>query len=279
MIIIRKEIDTVGLALSQLCDHPVLTKRQEQDLFKRLGQGEDVKNQIAVCNIKLIIEIAEKHCFGNDDLFLDNIQEGFLGLLRAIEKFNYRRGYKFSTYATWWIRQAILRNLPKNMAEKNIRFPVHIIQEMNKIRKMSDYLTLALNRRPTKRELAEKMDIPVEKIISLSQLSVGTTSVDREIDENGTEFLDLIPYGGESPEELATIREIEEKLPTLISPFINERENEVLQQRFFDEKTLDQVGQHFNFTRERARQVQLTALKKLEKEKEQLKDLDPVGVS
>ena len=258
--------DPVRMYLKEIGKVPLLSADEEIELAKRMEQGdEEAKRRLCEANLRLVVSIAKRYV-GRGMLFLDLIQEGNLGLIKAVDKFDYTKGYKFSTYATWWIRQAISRALADHA--RTIRIPVHMVETINKFNKVRKELTTSLGREPKLKEIAEAMEIPYQKAVEIEEYSHDTTSLDISVNEDGdTSMGELIGDDKAiSPEAAAAqsmLREhIEEALREL-SP----KEQDVLRLRFGlndgRERTLDEIGKKFGVTRERIRQIEAKALKKL----------------
>ena len=258
--------DPVRMYLKEIGKVPLLTAEEEIALAKRMEAGdEDAKKRLAEANLRLVVSIAKRYV-GRGMLFLDLIQEGNLGLIKAVEKFDYRKGFKFSTYATWWIRQAITRAIADQA--RTIRIPVHMVETINKLVRVSRQLLQELGREPTPEELADKMDIPVERvreIIKISQEPVSLeTPIGEEEDSHLGDFIqdDNVPV----PADAAAFTLLKEQLHEVLGT-LTEREQKVLRLRFgLDDgraRTLEEVGKEFNVTRERIRQIEAKALRKL----------------
>ena len=258
--------DPVRMYLKEIGKVPLLTAEEEIELAKRMEEGdEEAKKRLAEANLRLVVSIAKRYV-GRGMLFLDLIQEGNLGLIKAVEKFDYRKGFKFSTYATWWIRQAITRAIADQA--RTIRIPVHMVETINKLVRVSRQLLQELGREPTPEEIAEKMDIPVERvreIIKISQEPVSLeTPIGEEEDSHLGDFLqdDNVPV----PAEAAAFTLLKEQLDEVLGT-LTEREQKVLRLRFGLKdgraRTLEEVGKEFNVTRERIRQIEAKALRKL----------------
>ena len=238
------------------------TKKQLQDL---VDQGDYAKKKLAEANLRLVVSIAKRYV-GRGMLFLDLIQEGNLGLIKAVEKFDYRKGYKFSTYATWWIRQAITRAIADQA--RTIRIPVHMVETINKLIRVSRQLLQELGREPTPEEIAEEMDIPVERVREILKISQEPVSLETPIGEEEDSHLgdfiqdENVPV----PADAAAFTLLKEQLVEVLSS-LTEREQKVLRLRFgLDDgraRTLEEVGKVFNVTRERIRQIEAKALRKL----------------
>ncbi len=258
--------DPVRMYLKEIGKVPLLTAEEEIELAKRMEEGdEDAKKRLAEANLRLVVSIAKRYV-GRGMLFLDLIQEGNLGLIKAVEKFDYRKGFKFSTYATWWIRQAITRAIADQA--RTIRIPVHMVETINKLVRVSRQLLQELGREPTPEEIADKMDIPVERvreIIKISQEPVSLeTPIGEEEDSHLGDFIqdDNVPV----PAEAAAFTLLKEQLDEVLGT-LTEREQKVLRLRFGLKdgraRTLEEVGKEFNVTRERIRQIEAKALRKL----------------
>ncbi len=258
--------DPVRMYLKEIGRISLLSQSEELELSKRVAQGdEEAKNILAESNLRLVVSIAKRYV-GRGLLFLDLIQEGNIGLMKAVEKFDYDKGYKFSTYATWWIRQAITRALADQA--RTIRVPVHMVETINKLARVQRQLTLELNREPSEEELADKMGISVEKIREVMKISQDPVSLETPIGEEEDSHLgDFVPDASNmSPEEYATNEILKEEIKGVLLT-LQQREQEVLELRFGlidgTSHTLEEVGKRFNVTRERIRQIEAKALRKL----------------
>ena len=258
--------DPVRMYLKEIGRISLLSSEEEMDLSVRIANGdEDAKNTLAESNLRLVVSIAKRYV-GRGLLFLDLIQEGNIGLMKAVEKFDYGKGYKFSTYATWWIRQAITRALADQA--RTIRVPVHMVETINKMARIQRQMTLELNREPSEEELAEKMGISVEKVREVMKISQDPVSLETPIGEEDDSHLgDFIKdERSMSPEEYATNEILKEEIGNVLMT-LQEREREVLELSFGlidgTSHTLEEVGKRFNVTRERIRQIEAKALRKL----------------
>ena len=258
--------DHVRMYLKEIGKVALLSGDEEIELAKRIENGdEEAKRRLAEANLRLVVSIAKKYV-GRGMLFLDLIQEGNLGLLKAVEKFDYRKGYKFSTYATWWIRQAITRAIADQA--RTIRIPVHMVETINKLIRVSRQLLQELGREPTDDELAAEMQMPVEKVRETRKIAQEPVSLETPIGEEEDSHLgDFIPDDDiPAPADAAAFSLLKEQLNEVLNT-LNERERVVLRLRFgiLDGKasTLEEVGSQFNVTRERIRQIEAKALRKL----------------
>ena len=258
--------DNVRMYLKEIGKISLLTLEEEQELSKRVAEGDEhAKNVLAESNLRLVVSIAKRYV-GRGLLFLDLIQEGNIGLMKAVEKFDYDKGYKFSTYATWWIRQAITRALADQA--RTIRVPVHMVETINKMARIERQMTLELNREPTDAELSKKMGLSVEKIAEIRKISQDPVSLETPIGEEDDSHLGdfLADERTMSPEEFATYEILKDELREVLNT-LTVREKEVLELRFglFDgsSHTLEEVGKQFKVTRERIRQIEAKALRKL----------------
>ena len=258
--------DNVRMYLKEIGKISLLSLEEEQELSRRVAEGdEQAKNILAESNLRLVVSIAKRYV-GRGLLFLDLIQEGNIGLMKAVEKFDYDKGYKFSTYATWWIRQAITRALADQA--RTIRVPVHMVETINKMARIERQMTLELNREPTDAELAKKMGLSVDKIVEIRKISQDPVSLETPIGEEDDSHLGdfLADERTMSPEEFATYEILKDELREVLDT-LTVREKEVLELRFglFDgsSHTLEEVGKQFKVTRERIRQIEAKALRKL----------------
>ena len=258
--------DNVRMYLKEIGKISLLTLEEEQELSRRVAEGDEhAKNILAESNLRLVVSIAKRYV-GRGLLFLDLIQEGNIGLMKAVEKFDYDKGYKFSTYATWWIRQAITRALADQA--RTIRVPVHMVETINKMARIERQMTLELNREPTDQELSKKMGLSVDKIAEIRKISQDPVSLETPIGEEDDSHLGdfLADERTMSPEEFATYEILKDELREVLDT-LTVREKEVLELRFglFDgsSHTLEEVGKQFKVTRERIRQIEAKALRKL----------------
>jgi RNA polymerase primary sigma factor len=258
--------DPVRMYLKEIGKVNLLTPEEEIDLAKRMAEGdEEAKKRMAEANLRLVVSIAKRYV-GRGMLFLDLIQEGNLGLLKAVEKFDYTKGYKFSTYATWWIRQAITRAIADQA--RTIRIPVHMVETINKVIRVSRQLLQELGHDPTPEEIADEMGMPVEKVRDILKIAQEPVSLETPIGEEEDSHLgDFIPDEDASePSEAASFTLLKEQLMSVLST-LTPREEKVLRLRFgLDDgrtRTLEEVGKEFNVTRERIRQIEAKALRKL----------------
>ena len=258
--------DPVRMYLKEIGKVPLLTAEEEIELAKRMENGdEEAKKRLAEANLRLVVSIAKRYV-GRGMLFLDLIQEGNLGLIKAVEKFDYNKGFKFSTYATWWIRQAITRAIADQA--RTIRIPVHMVETINKLVRVSRQLLQELGREPTPEEIAERMEIPVERVREILKISQEPVSLETPIGEEEDSHLgdfiqdDNVPV----PADAAAFTLLREQLKEVLGT-LTEREQKVLRLRFgLDDgraRTLEEVGKEFNVTRERIRQIEAKALRKL----------------
>ena len=258
--------DPVRMYLKEIGRVPLLSAEEEIDLAKRMEEGdEEAKRRLAEANLRLVVSIAKRYV-GRGMLFLDLIQEGNLGLIKAVEKFDYTKGYKFSTYATWWIRQAITRAIADQA--RTIRIPVHMVETINKLIRVSRQLLQELGREPAPEEIAKVMDIPVERVREIMKIAQEPVSLETPIGEEEDSHLgDFIPDDdAPAPAEAASFILLKEQLEEVLET-LTPREEKVLRLRFgLDDgrtRTLEEVGQEFGVTRERIRQIEAKALRKL----------------
>ena len=254
--------DPVRMYLKEIGKVPLLSAEEEIELAQRMEEGDqEAKKRLAEANLRLVVSIAKRYV-GRGMLFLDLIQEGNLGLIKAVEKFDYRKGYKFSTYATWWIRQAITDQA------RTIRIPVHMVETINKLIRVSRQLLQELGREPTPEEIAEEMNMPVDRVREILKISQEPVSLETPIGEEEDSHLgdfiqdDNVPV----PSDAAAFTLLKEQLVEVLGT-LTEREQKVLRLRFgLDDgraRTLEEVGKEFNVTRERIRQIEAKALRKL----------------
>ncbi|MFW5719774.1 MAG: sigma-70 family RNA polymerase sigma factor [Candidatus Dojkabacteria bacterium] len=258
--------DPIRAYLQEIGRIPLLTADEEVYLAKQIEQGNlEAAQHLTTANLRLVVSLAKKYANRGLDL-LDLIQEGNVGLMRAVEKFDYRKGYKFSTYATWWIRQAITRAIADQA--RTIRIPVHMIETINQYTKALNELSIRLQRPPTDEEVAEYMKLELSKILEIKNISQVPTSLQMSIGDDASSVLaDIIAdESAQSPEKFAEYTYLKKQLKEALNE-LNDREKKVLELRFgLDDgiaRTLEEVGQEFNVTRERIRQIEAKALKKL----------------
>ncbi|MDO4268327.1 MAG: RNA polymerase sigma factor RpoD [Eubacteriales bacterium] len=258
--------DPVRMYLKEIGKIPLLTTEEEIDLAKRMENGDqEAKKRLAEANLRLVVSIAKRYV-GRGMQLLDLIQEGNLGLIKAVEKFDYRKGYKFSTYATWWIRQAITRSIADQA--RTIRIPVHMVETINRLIRTSRQLVQELGREPTTEEIAARMDLPVERVREIRKISQDPVSLETPIGEEEDSHLgDFIQDDNVMvPADQATFNLLHDQLMEILET-LTDREQQVLRLRFgLDDgrpRTLEEVGKVFHVTRERIRQIEAKALRKL----------------
>ena len=258
--------DPVRMYLREIGRIPLLTYEEELDLAQKILEGdEDAKQKLAESNLRLVVSIAKKYV-GRGRLFLDLIQEGNMGLMKAVEKFDYTKGFKFSTYATWWIKQAITRAIADQA--RTIRIPVHMVETINKLIRTSRHLLQQLGREPTPEEIAAEMEIPVERVAEIQKIAQDPVSLETPIGEEDDSHLGDFIQDEESPapHDAASYTMLREQLEEVMNT-LTPREAKVLKLRFGLEdgksRTLEEVGKEFNVTRERIRQIEAKALRKL----------------
>ena len=258
--------DPVRMYLKEIGKVPLLSAEEEIELAQRMEQGdEEAKKRLCEANLRLVVSIAKRYV-GRGMLFLDLIQEGNLGLIKAVEKFDYRKGYKFSTYATWWIRQAITRAIADQA--RTIRIPVHMVETINKLIRVSRQLLQEYGREPTPEEIAKEMGVSEEKVREITKIAQEPVSLETPIGEEEDSHLgDFIPDDDiPAPAEAAAFTMLKEQLTDVLDT-LTPREEKVLRLRFgLDDgraRTLEEVGKEFNVTRERIRQIEAKALRKL----------------
>ena len=258
--------DPVRMYLREIGRIPLLTYEEELDLAQKILEGdEDAKQKLAESNLRLVVSIAKKYV-GRGMLFLDLIQEGNMGLMKAVEKFDYTKGFKFSTYATWWIKQAITRAIADQA--RTIRIPVHMVETINKLIRTSRHLLQQLGREPTPEEIAAEMEIPVERVAEIQKIAQDPVSLETPIGEEDDSHLGDFIQDEESPapHDAASYTMLREQLEEVMNT-LTPREAKVLKLRFGLEdgksRTLEEVGKEFNVTRERIRQIEAKALRKL----------------
>lgn len=258
--------DPVRMYLREIGRIPLLTYEEELDLAQKILEGdEDAKQKLAESNLRLVVSIAKKYV-GRGMLFLDLIQEGNMGLMKAVEKFDYTKCFKFSTYATWWIKQAITRAIADQA--RTIRIPVHMVETINKLIRTSRHLLQQLGREPTPEEIAAEMEIPVERVAEIQKIAQDPVSLETPIGEEDDSHLGDFIQDEESPapHDAASYTMLREQLEEVMNT-LTPREAKVLKLRFGLEdgksRTLEEVGKEFNVTRERIRQIEAKALRKL----------------
>lgn len=258
--------DPVRMYLKEIGKVPLLSAEEEIELAKQMELGnDDAKKRLAEANLRLVVSIAKRYV-GRGMLFLDLIQEGNLGLIKAVDKFDYKKGYKFSTYATWWIRQAITRAIADQA--RTIRIPVHMVETINKLMRVSRQLVQELGREPSPEEIAAQLDMPVDRVREILKIAQEPVSLETPIGEEEDSHLgdfiqdDNVPV----PADAATYTMLKEQIVEVLTT-LTEREQKVLRLRFgLDDgrpRTLEEVGKEFNVTRERIRQIEAKALRKL----------------
>jgi RNA polymerase primary sigma factor len=258
--------DALQLFMNEVGRYALLTKEQEVELAKRIERGDrEAKDQMINSNLRLVISIAKRYQ-GRGLSLLDLVQEGIIGLIRAVEKFDYRRGFKFSTYATWWIRQAVQRGVANKSRE--IRIPVHIVEREQKIARAERELTARLARDPTDAEVAKAAELTVDQVREVRESARAVTSLDRPVGEGeGAALRELLPGQEESPEQAITVSLEQEALHRAVAD-LPDREREVVRLRYGlngdrDPKSLDEIGRTLGLTRERVRQIEAEALNRL----------------
>ena len=258
--------DPVRMYLKEIGKISLLSLEEELELSEKVAEGDvEAKNKLAESNLRLVVSIAKRYV-GRNLSFLDLIQEGNMGLMKAVDKFDASKGYKFSTYATWWIRQAITRAIADQA--KTIRVPVHMVETINKLKRAQRQLTLELNREPTEEELADKMGLPVEKVREIIKIDVDPISLEKPTREDEDSCVaDFIKdERNMGPEEYAINSKLKDEIAEVLLT-LTEREEQVLKLRFGLEdgtcRTLEEVGNMFGVTRERIRQIEAKALRKL----------------
>ena len=258
--------DPVRMYLKEIGRTPLLSTEEEVELAQRIEQGdEEARRRLTEANLRLVVSIARRYA-GRGMLFLDLIQEGNLGLMKAVEKFDFTKGFKFSTYATWWIRQAITRAIADQA--RTIRIPVHMVETINKLIRVSRQLLQELGREPTPEEIAEKMELTVDKVLEIQKVSQEPVSMETPIGEESDSHLgDFIEDpDADAPEDVAAYEMLREQMKDILDT-LTDREENVLRLRFgLDDgrsRTLEEVGKVFGVTRERIRQIEAKALRKL----------------
>jgi RNA polymerase primary sigma factor len=258
--------DALQLFMNEIGRYPLLTKEQEVELAKCVERGDaEAKEQMINSNLRLVVSIAKRYQ-GHGLSLLDLVQEGIIGLIRAVEKFDYRKGFKFSTYATWWIRQAVQRGVANKSRE--IRIPVHIVEREQKIARAERELTVKLERQPTDEELAEATKLRVDQVREVREAARAVTSLDRPVGEGeGTAFGEIVVGKSESPEQEVSVSLEHETLRRAVAE-LPERERNVVKLRYGlngerDPKSLEEIGRVLGLTRERVRQIESEALERL----------------
>ena len=258
--------DPVRMYLKEIGKVPLLTPEEEQDLAKRMAEGdEEAKRRMAEANLRLVVSIAKRYV-GRGMLFLDLIQEGNLGLIKAVEKFDYTKGYKFSTYATWWIRQAITRAIADQA--RTIRIPVHMVETINRMRQATNQLVYQNGHEPTPEELAKAMDMSVERVREIQRMAQEPASLESPVGEEEDSSLGdfVADENAEAPGKAADRAMVAQQINQALKS-LTPREEKVIRLRFgLDDgrpRTLEEVGKEFNVTRERIRQIEAKALRKL----------------
>ena len=258
--------DPLRMYLKQMAQVPLLTREQEVKIFKRIESGDsNAESEIVEANLRLVVSIAKKY-INRGVSFLDLIQEGNMGLMKAVERFEYRRGYKFSTYATWWIRQGITRSVANQ--SRTVRIPIHMISTISKVIRIQKQLVQEYGREATPAEIAEEINLPIERVRDLLKMSQQPISLHSPIGDSGnSSFGDLIEdKSAENPMEEASSSVLKDKISEVLGT-LTEREREVLEQRFGLKngysRTLEDVGSQFGLTRERIRQIEAKALRKM----------------
>ena len=258
--------DPVRMYLKEIGKISLLSLEEEMELSERVTKNDqEAKNKLAESNLRLVVSIAKRYV-GRNLSFLDLIQEGNMGLMKAVEKFDAEKGFKFSTYATWWIRQAITRAIADQA--KTIRIPVHMVETINKLKRIQRQMTLELNREPTEEELSKKLELPIEKIREIIKIDVDPISLEKPTREDDDSCVaDFVPDDRNmSPEEYAVNEMLKDEISGTLKT-LTDREEQVLKLRFGLEdgtcRTLEEVGNMFGVTRERIRQIEAKALRKL----------------
>ena len=258
--------DPLRMYLKQMAQVPLLTREQEVEIFKRIENGDsNAESEIVEANLRLVVSIAKKY-INRGVSFLDLIQEGNMGLMKAVEKFEYRRGYKFSTYATWWIRQGITRSVANQ--SRTVRIPIHMISTISKVIRIQKQLVQEYGREATPAEIAEEINLPMDRVRDVLKMAQQPISLHSPIGDSGNaSFGDLIEdKSAENPMEEASSSVLKDKISEVLST-LTDREREVLEQRFGLKdgysRTLEDVGSQFGLTRERIRQIEAKALRKM----------------
>jgi RNA polymerase primary sigma factor len=262
--------DALQLFLNEVSRHRLLTAEEEISLAKRIERGDqEAKERMINSNLRLVVSLAKKY-YATDLSLLDLIQEGILGLIRAVEKFDWRRGYKFSTYATWWIRQAVQRGVANK--SRTIRIPVHIVEREQKISRAERELTAKFERPPTDEEVAKKANLSLKHVEEVRKAARAVTSLDKPVGEGDSSFGDLIAGEGTEPSEEVHVSLVESAVRSAVET-LPEREREVVKLRYGmngdrDPKSLEEIGRQLGITRERVRQIESQALGRLAERRE-----------
>jgi RNA polymerase primary sigma factor len=263
--------DALQLFLNEMARYPLLTAAEEVELAKKIERGDrEAKDRMINSNLRLVVSIAKKYQ-GHGLSLLDLIQEGIIGLIRAVEKFDHRKGFKFSTYATWWIRQAVQRGVANKA--RTIRMPVHIVDREQKLARAERQLLTKLGRAPTEEELAKEAKLPMKQVQEVRRAARAVTSIDKPVgDEGDTSLGDLMPADEKPPDEELTINLRQDAVQRAVAK-LPDREREVVKMRFGldgdpDPQSLEQIGKRLGMTRERVRQIETQALERLSVERE-----------
>ncbi len=266
---VRKSSDPIHLYLRDIGDTPLLTRKEEAALARKVKKGdEEARKQMIRCNLRLVVSIAKRFAMNRGLSFLDLVEEGNIGLMRAIEKFDVSKGCRLSTYASWWIKQAIMRALANQ--GKTIRIPVYMAERISAVAKATDFLTQTMGRKPTLQEISDKVGIVPAKVRELQTMMVTSSSLHSSFNEDGTiELIDVIEdHDAESPEKTASSKMLREDMVNMLE-LLSPREQQVLNSRFgLDSgapQTLEEIGEKLKITRERVRQIESKAIQKIKK--------------